>query len=452
MVFSHHIQKAHGHAKKGLVVTGAHNHGVAHIPGHHGPGIGHHEVAHGHTDHRAGTHSQAGKSAANKQQTPTKPKLGSGAVKYVDANTQIANFFNGKKKPSPSDITAAIKKSRAGTGSKPSPIEYSSANDQIARMFPNGFKAPPKQTPTASAAVDSSGDKLLDELDEQFAKLIADAKSLQTGVSSASSRIQQLEKDLGVAAPKPDGGKGKGKEKAAPAPVPTLVPTPVAVVAEEGFVSVATPVTNGVLTISSADKDGIMVALKPFIELVSEGTALKIVETNKGVSSLKSNYGVVEGPLAIFSQLTPYLMGTTPEESALVQQWCVSALGYSDADAASSLTWGSKGVNTIFGIGYGDITKPPAVFSEAVMSTFFSTVNNHLASRCFFAGFSLTLADLFMWVSIKKWLTGLSGSIREVVPNVQRWFDHTQHTRGLLANKNDLLVTTKNAINPKHMG
>eukprot|EP00040_Diaphanoeca_grandis_P014194 m.71851 g.71851 ORF g.71851 m.71851 type:complete len:442 (-) comp24402_c0_seq2:394-1719(-) len=440
MAFAQHIHQAHGHSgERGVMVTSAHAHGIANQPAHDGPTIGQHDVQPLTTTTNNTSQHVSPSQSKKPASLPT-------AIKYVDANTQIANFFKGP--PTPAAIKSAIDEGRAAVASIPPPaaINYSSADDQIKRLFPNGFTgAPPKAASSNTQRPNSVNlDQQLDDLEKQFAQLIADAKKVKSGVTDANTRIEQLEKDTGI---KPSKGKGKKDKAVKPTATPTATTT---AVAKEGLVVVTAPISGGVLTISSAEKDGIMVALKPFVQNLFTASEIKIVETSAGVSSLKTSQGVVEGALAIFAQLTPWLMGADAEEAAVVHQWCIFSMGFDGVNDSAAPVWGTRADNAKFGAGYGDITTPPPTLSDKTVAAFFEVVNTHLATRCFFAGFTLTLADLFMWVSVKKWLDGLSGAIREVVPNLVRWFNHAQHTRGL-TNVGGLLGVAKNGVNPKHM-
>lgn len=399
--------------KHGGFIRSAHDHGLvhhtAHHKGSHGAGRGHHAVAHGHHDHRAGTHNHdatphAGKGKAAAATAPAGP--------YNGADAQIARLLGGA--PTADAVkafVAALKAAPAPT--KPGPVKYVSADEQIAALF-GSAKPSSAQIAAAGAPASSDGDVLkeLEILEAQFASIETTLLGIQSGVKTTADELVGLEKQYKIVPP----AKAEKCGTAAPAPVaPTDVTNSV-----DGVDDITAPITGGLLTIAKTDK--ITSALRGFLERAFPAGSLKISENAVPVSKLVDGSTVLEGPLAIFARLTPGLMGRTALEKAVVQQWCGFALSKELADA-------------------------PSQPSPAKLEVF-KAANDQLADRCFFAGNTITLADVFVWAAADSWLRPCPGSLREMpyMINVTRWFQHVQYTRGLCA-KSALVTICNNAVN-----
>ncbi|XP_038666149.1 eukaryotic translation elongation factor 1 epsilon-1 [Scyliorhinus canicula] len=128
-------------------------------------------------------------------------------------------------------------------------------------------------------------------------------------------------------------------------------------------------------------------------------SAVPVLQTNNGP-------GLV-GLTTIASHLVKVakkeaLLGSTAEESAIVQQW----LEYR-------------------------ITQIDRCNSQEDTRVVLKELNCYLEDKVYLAGNSLTLADIMVYNGLHHIVAGLTHEEREKFMNVSRWFNHIQHCPGV---------------------
>ncbi len=107
------------------------------------------------------------------------------------------------------------------------------------------------------------------------------------------------------------------------------------------------------------------------------------------------------------------LLGSTPEQAAQVDQWI--HLTESEVDVYTNL------VRAVCTGGIAGYSKPAHTFFLQRQLRALKTLNTHLASRTYFVGERLTLADLFVAASIQKAVDlTMDKEVRAQVPHVVR--------------------------------
>ena len=231
------------------------------------------------------------------------------------------------------------------------------------------------------------------------AKLEADYKSFQLTfaklrdeLSDANQRISIVEKFSGLesklarrtSSKEKKRGGGDGSITSAKSAAESVVPA----VSADG-------------TVTIAKCDSVLVMLQAYL---GAGLNVKVkVDSKAAVSSYADSSGTkVEGATAVLSTVASGMVGSTPVNRALVQEWC---------------GWGEAGK--------GD---------DLNVKSFLGQLDAHLAGAVYIAGFDLTIADLICFTTVRSYLRDKSGSDREEMPHLSRWFNCVQHCKGLVDN------------------
>ncbi|XP_078253848.1 eukaryotic translation elongation factor 1 epsilon-1 isoform X1 [Rhinoraja longicauda] len=131
-------------------------------------------------------------------------------------------------------------------------------------------------------------------------------------------------------------------------------------------------------------------------------------QNNGRVPELQTNNGLdLEGLATIASHVVKEakkeeLLGTTPEMSAIVQQW----LEYR-------------------------VTQIDQCNTQDDKRTILKDLNCYLEDKVYLAGNSFTLADIMLYNGLHPIVAGLTHEDREKYVNVSRWFNHIQHYPGV---------------------
>uniref|UniRef100_V9LH44 Eukaryotic translation elongation factor 1 epsilon-1-like protein n=1 Tax=Callorhinchus milii TaxID=7868 RepID=V9LH44_CALMI len=145
---------------------------------------------------------------------------------------------------------------------------------------------------------------------------------------------------------------------------------------------------------------------------------------DSGVPVLQTNNGPgLVGLTTIASHLAKLaqraeLLGTTPEESAVVQQW----LEYR-------------------------VTQVDRCTSQEDTRTILKDLNRYLEDKVYLAGNGFTLADILVYNGLHPIVTRLTHEDREKYLNVSRWFNHIQHYPGVRQHF-DAIIFMKNRLYP----
>ncbi|XP_049511043.1 eukaryotic translation elongation factor 1 epsilon-1 isoform X2 [Panthera uncia] len=97
-----------------------------------------------------------------------------------------------------------------------------------------------------------------------------------------------------------------------------------------------------------------------------------------------------------------YLLGSTAEEKAVVQQW----LEYR-------------------------VTRVDGHCSKDDVRTLLKDLNSYLEDKVYLTGYNFTLADILLYYGLHRFMVDLTVQEKEKYLNVSRWFCHIQHYPGI---------------------
>uniref|UniRef100_A0A9L0IT46 Biosis of lysosomal organelles complex 1 subunit 5 n=1 Tax=Equus asinus TaxID=9793 RepID=A0A9L0IT46_EQUAS len=139
-----------------------------------------------------------------------------------------------------------------------------------------------------------------------------------------------------------------------------------------------------------------------FLQLL-EGTfqssSIPVLQTNNGPS--------LTGLTTIAAHLVKqankeYLLGSTAEEKAIVQQW----LEYR-------------------------VTRVDGHSSKDDIHALLKDLNSYLEDKVYLTGYNFTLADILLYYGLHRFIVDLTVQEKEKYLNVSRWFCHIQHYPGI---------------------
>lgn len=116
----------------------------------------------------------------------------------------------------------------------------------------------------------------------------------------------------------------------------------------------------------------------------------------------------------------PELLGDTPENRAVVQQW----LEYR-------------------------VTKLDSCTKEDI-KTILKDLNLYLQDKVYLAGNQFTIADTFMYYGLHPLVVDLSIQEKEQYVNVARWFDHVQYCPGVRHHLPPLVMLRNRIYTSRH--
>ncbi|EAW55231.1 hCG15559, isoform CRA_e [Homo sapiens] len=147
--------------------------------------------------------------------------------------------------------------------------------------------------------------------------------------------------------------------------------------------------------------------LKPWIISLSVTTHSECGKHHK-IPVLQTNNGPsLTGLTTIAAHLVKqankeYLLGSTAEEKAIVQQW----LEYR-------------------------VTQVDGHSSKNDIHTLLKDLNSYLEDKVYLTGYNFTLADILLYYGLHRFIVDLTVQEKEKYLNVSRWFCHIQHYPGI---------------------